>query len=324
MRRVDPQNVIKPAHLEPGDTIGIIAPASPPRDPDAIDCGVAWLEQLGFRVKLAKHVRARAGFLAGTDTERAADLMQMFADPKVKAILCVRGGYGTGRLLPLVDYGLIRRNPKVFVGHSDVTALLCAIRARANLVTFHGPMLTGAFAKANLPAFTRESFLRTIMRPEAAGSICQGYNRRTVTTLHNGVAKGELVGGNLSVLCTLIGTPYQPVFRARILFFEDVDEPPYRIDRMLTHLLNAGLLQQVAGVAVGTNKNCNEPVVTKTKEYRQTLDDVLEDRLGALNVPVVIGLPFGHGAFNATIPIGGTALLDANNADLVLTEAPVA
>ncbi len=324
MHRVNPQNLIKPPRLELGDTIGIVAPASPPCDPGVIDRAVVVLEQLGFKIKLAPHARARLGFLAGTDRDRAADLMKMFTDRKVKAILCVRGGYGTSRLLALLDYGLIRQTPKIFVGHSDVTALLCTLRTRANLVTFHGPMLAGAFAKANLPAFTTESFLRTVTRHEAPGSICHGYNRRTVTVLHDGVASGELVGGNLSVLCTLIGTPYQPVFKDRILFLEDVDEPPYRVDRLLTHLLNAGLLQQVAAVAVGLNANCVDRTARHANEYRQTLEDVLKDRLLQLGVPVVIGLPFGHVPYNATVPIGVRATLDGLSGDLILTEAAVA
>lgn len=323
MYRVNRQKLIKPARLEPGDTIGIIAPASPPRDFSAVERAVAKLEQLGFKVKLGQHVQARLGYLAGTDRERANDLMKMFIDRKVKAILCVRGGYGAGRLLPLLDYDLIRRNPKIFVGHSDITALLCALRRKANLVTFHGPMLTGGFANMNLPMFTRESFLRVLTRAEPAGSVRVGYNNRTVQVLHDGIAKGELVGGNISVLCTLIGTPYQPVFKGRILFFEDIGEPPYRVDRLLTHLLNAGLLNQITGVAIGLNVNCKDPNTTGTNEYRQTLNDVFKDRLCALDVPVVVGLPFGHVPNNATIPIGLSATLDGSSGDLILNEPAV-
>ena len=303
--------------------MGIVAPASAPPDPKTIDCAVAALEKLGFKPKLAPNARKRLGFMAGTDRERAGDLMRMFLDRRVKAIFCVRGGYGTARLLQRLDFRAIARNPKILVGHSDITALHCALLTQARLVSFHGPMLNSGFAKDDFPHFTLQSFLRTVMEPSAAGSICQGYTRRTVSILRGGAATGELVGGNLSVLCTMIGTPYQPAFNGRILFFEDVDEAPYRFDRMLTHLLNAGLLQQVAGIAVGINRNCKDPKAGKTKEYCQTLDDVLKERLRLLKVPVVTGLPFGHAPDNATLPVGVRATLDAVNGDLVITDSAV-
>ena len=314
---------IKPERLRSGDTVGIVAPASPPADSGRIDRAVAALEALGFRVKFAPNVRRRHGFLAGSDRERAGDLMRMFGDREVRAILCVRGGHGDTRLLPLLDFAAIRRQPKIFVGYSDVTALLCALRTRANLVSFHGPMLNADFVANGFPRFTRESFFRTLTQPLAPGGICQGYRAKTVRVLRGGMAAGELVGGNLSMLCATIGTPWQPSFRRKILFFEDVNEPPYRIDRMLTHLLNAGLLRQVAGVAVGLNANCNDPSAKKGGEYRQTLDDVLAERLSPLKIPVVTGLPFGHVKDNATVPVGARAVLDGRAGDLLLTAGTV-
>jgi len=241
----------------------------------------------------------------------------------VKAILCVRGGYGAARLLPLLDYHIIRANPKIFIGYSDVTSLHCALLGKANLVSFHGPMLNSDFVNERLPEFTWQSFQRTLLQPSSAGSICQGYRGKSVSILCRGRASGPLLGGNLSVLCTTLGTPYQPAFKGKILFFEDLDEPPYRFDRMLTHLLNAGMLQQVAGVAVGINKNCQDPKARRAKEYRQTVQDVLEERLLPLKVPVVTGLPFGHVPLNATLPIGVRATLDGINGDLLITEAAV-
>ena len=314
---------IKPRHLSPGETIGIVAPASAPPDPKAIDRSVAVLEGLGFKVKLAPNARKRRGFLAGSDRERAADLMKMFQDARVKAILCVRGGYGTARLLSLLDFPTIARNPKIFIGYSDITSLHCALLAKVNLVSFHGPMLNSEFVKKDLPDFTLQSFSRTLMRASAPGGICQGYKTKTVSILRRGTAAGRLIGGNLSLLCTTLGTPYQPSFKDKILFLEDLDEPPYRFDRMLTHLLNAGLLQQVAGVAVGLNKNCKDPKARTAAEYRQTLEDVLKERLLPLKVPVVAGLPFGHVRHNATLPIGVRATLDAERGDLAINEAAV-
>src|SRR5947208_10301883 len=263
--------LIKPEHLEFGDTIGIVAPASAPPEPETIDRSVQVLERLGFKVKLARNVRKRWGFLAGSDRERAADLMTMFADRKVKAIVCVRGGYGTARLLPLLDYRKIRANPKIFIGYSDITSLHCAFLTRANLISFHGPMLNSDFVKKDFPDFARQSFLKPLLQPSAPGSIRQGYKRKTVSILRCGTASGPLTGGNISLLCTTLGTPYQPSFKRSILFFEDLDEVPYRFDRMLTHLRNAGVLQQVSGIAVGINANCRDPKARQSKEYRQTL-----------------------------------------------------
>ena len=191
-----PMPCLMPARLNYGDTIGIIAPASAPPDPKNIDRSVAVLERLGFKPKLAPNVRKRWGFLAGSDRDRASDLMKMFADRKVKAIICVRGGYGTSRLLPLLDYRAIRANPKIFIGYSDITSLHCAFLVKSNLVSFHGPMLNSDFVKQDLPDFTLQSFLKTLMQPSAPGSIRDGYKRKTVTILRRGIVSGPLMGGN--------------------------------------------------------------------------------------------------------------------------------
>jgi muramoyltetrapeptide carboxypeptidase len=314
---------ILPQRLHPGDVVGLVAPASAPPDAKDVDRAVAALEEMGFKPKLGLHARKRHGFLAGNDSERASDLMRMFADRKVNGIFCLRGGYGTARLLPLLDYQLIRNNPKVFAGFSDITSLHCAFLKKCNLLTFHGPMAASQLADKDYPAFSRNRFLAMLTKPAAGGSICKGYAKKAVEILGPGKVSGELIGGNLSVLCTLIGTPFQPSFRGRILFFEDVDEKPYRIDRMLTHLLNAGVLQQIAGVAVGVSPGCEDPKAKDTREYRQTLEDVLKERLLPLKIPVVIGLPFGHGPYHATLPVGGRATLDAANGDLLLTSPAV-
>ncbi len=317
--------LIRPQHLSPGATLGLIAPASAPPDPRTIDRSIGVLEQLGFKVKLAPNVRSRHGYLAGTDRDRANDLMQMFRDRRVHGILCVRGGYGTARLLPLLDYGVIRDHAKVFVGYSDITSLHCAFLTKANLISFHGPMLNSDLNSAELPDFTRQSFLRALSRPLTLGerspvSISQGYRRKTVKILRGGVARGQLIGGNLTLLGTTIGTPWQPPFRDRILFLEDLSEQPYRFDRMLTHLLNCGLLQQVAGIAIGLNADCEDPRAKRAKEYRQTLEDVLKERLLPLKIPVVTGLPFGHVPHNATLPVGAQVTLDAERGDLLISQ----
>jgi muramoyltetrapeptide carboxypeptidase len=320
MSRIRP---VKPARLCFGDVVGIIAPASAPPDPKTIDLSAEALKKLGFKPKFSRNLRKRLGFLAGNDRERAADLMAMFADKKAKAIICVRGGYGSGRLCSTLDFELICQHPKILIGYSDITSLHCAFLKKANLVSFHGPMLNAELSTADLPDFTLESLLKTVMEAVPAGSIRAGFSGKTVSVIRGGRANGDLIGGNLSVLCTTLGTPYQPDFKNKILFLEDISEKPYRLDRMLTHLANAGLLQQVAGVAVGINHDCADPHANKLKEFRQTMTDVLEERLTPLKVPVVIGLPFGHQPWNATLPVGVRAELDGNNGDLIIVEPAV-
>jgi muramoyltetrapeptide carboxypeptidase len=318
-----PNGLLRPPRLEPGDCVGIAAPASPPPDPKAVDRALEQVERLGFKPHLSRHVRVRQGFLAGTDRERAADLMSLFTNRRVRGIVCLRGGYGTARLVDRLDYALIRRNPKVFAGYSDITLLHCLLAARAKLVTFHAPMLNEGLGGARFPAFSNASFLRNVCVAAPSGSIRSGEDGNTVSIVRRGVAEGRLVGGNLSVLTTALGTPFQPRFRDAILAIEDIGEKPYRLDRLLTHLLNAGLLAQVAGVAVGTFQDCEDPGAEKAAEYRQTVADVLKERLQPLGVPVVTGLPFGHQPLNATLPLGLRARLDANRGDLIITEAAV-
>ena len=315
-------DLVKPERLRPSDVIGIVAPASAPDNPEDFDRYTRALENRGFKSKLAPNARKRFGYLSGDDASRASDLMGMFADPEVKAIICARGGYGSARLLGMLDYHLIKKHPKIFVGFSDITSLHCAIQTHSQLVTFHGPTLNTAVT-AEGPEFTVQSLLKTVTQPTPPGSICDSDARKGVSILRGGTATGPLVGGNLSVLGTMLGTPYQPRFAGTIFFFEDVDEEPYRIDALLTQLLNAGLLQQVAGVAIGTNKNCIDPAAATSKEYRQTVTDVLKDRLLPLGVPVVTGLPFGHVPNNATLPMGLQAILDGESGDLVINEAAV-
>jgi muramoyltetrapeptide carboxypeptidase len=226
-------------------------------------------------------------------------------------------------LLPLLDYDRIRAHPKVFVGYSDITSLHFALLKKSKLVTFHGPMVNSDFIREKFPPFTLESFLRNVTNAEPSGSIAQGKNPSTVTVIRAGVASGTLIGGNLSLICTMLGTPYQPPFRGKILFLEDIEEPPYRFDRLLTHLLNCGVLQQVAGIAIGTNANCEDPKAKGSREYRQSLADVLTDRLRTLGVPVLSGLPFGHVPFNATLPIGVHATIHTGKRDLIINQPAV-
>ena len=317
------RTLLKPERLCFGDTVGLIVPASPPPDPKAVDRAVEALERYGFKPKPGKHVRERHGFLAGDDRDRAADIMEMFADKQVKAIICLRGGYGSARLLGRLDYEVIRRNVKIFSGFSDITSLHCAFAKKVGMISIHAPMLNGGLQAKDLPEFTRASFFRTVMEAAPSGSIVSGLEKKSVSIVCSGVAEGTLIGGNLSVLCAAIGTPFEPSFKDKILFFEDIGEQPYRLDRMLTHLLNAGILKQLAGVAVGINRDCEDTKDSKRDEYRQTAADVMKERLSDLAVPVLTGLPFGHVALNATIPVGTRARLDADNGDLIILESAV-
>jgi muramoyltetrapeptide carboxypeptidase len=314
--------LLKPPRLCFGDTVGVVAPASPPPDPKAVDRAAEALERYGFKPRLGKHVRERHGFLAGDDRERAADIMEMFADKQVKAIICLRGGYGSARLLARLNFAAIRRDAKIFSGFSDITSLHCAF-AKAGLVSLHAPMLNGGLQARDVPEFTRASFFRTVMEAQPPGSITAGLKKENISIVRGGIAEGALIGGNLSVLCAALGTPFEPSFKGKILFLEDIGEKPYRLDRMLTHLLNAGILQQLSGVAVGVNRDCEDSKDPDQPEYRQTSADVIKERLSELGVPVVSGLPFGHVDLNATIPVGARARLDGNNGDLIVLEAAV-
>lgn len=316
--------ITKPFRLSFGDVVGIIAPASPPPSPAVIDQAVAAVEALGFRPQLGANVRKRSGFLAGTDRQRASDLMRMFANPKVRAIFSLRGGYGCSRLLPLLDFDLIRRNPKILVGYSDISSLHCALWARARLVTFHGPMLNSDLIKPGLPGYTKDTLLRALMSPEPLGEIISRLPKPSkVHALREGTASGRLLGGNLTLVTCAVGTPFEVRFKDAIFFFEELDELPYRVDRMLTQLLNAGALQGVVGIAIGTNRKCEDPKAATTSEYRQTLEDVFRDRLLPLKVPVLSHLPFGHVPLNATLPLGIRATLDARAGNLVIEDSAV-
>lgn len=317
------KSLLKPERLNFGDTIGIIAPASAPPDPKAIDRAVIALEGYGFKVRLAKNVRARLGFIAGTDRARAEDVMAMFADKKVKAIHCLRGGYGVTRMLERLDFSVIARNPKIFSGYSDITGLHLAIQKFSKFVSFHAPMVNGALAAPDVPEFTKKSFFRAVMEAKPPGSISAGCPENKIEILRRGMAEGELIGGNLSLLCALLGTPFAPSFKGKILFFEDVSERPYRLDRMLTQLLNAGVFSQVIGVAVGVNHDCDDKKKNPSVEYEQSAADVIRERLATLRVPIVTGLPFGHVDLNATLPCGARAVLDGKKGDLIITEAAV-
>jgi muramoyltetrapeptide carboxypeptidase len=322
-------------------TIGIIAPASAARDPLHVDHAMAGIEALGFQVKPGRHIRDRHGFLASSDANRLADLHRMFADKKVDGIMCLRGGYGTGRLVDSIDYELVGANPKVFIGFSDITMLNLAFLRKCKLVSFNGPMAASTFADTAPSRFCVSSFLRTVGHAEPAGSIWQGHDDRNFRVIRPGRAEGRLTGGNLSLMAASVGTPFEMQTRGCIVFMEEVDEKPYRIDRMLTQLLSAGKLSDAAGIVIGRNvpdKDFAEAEAKATKTAKRTvkplprklpadfeplMDDIFYDRLHGLGIPVITGLPFGHIDDYATLPLGIQASMDTQSGDLVIEESAV-
>ena len=311
--------VLKPKRLSSGDQIAIITPASPPFTDDVVDRAATMIRSWGYTPKLSKNVRKRTGFLAGTDKQRKEDLVSAFKDKKTKAILCVRGGYGTARLLNSIPWNILKSNPKILIGCSDITALHLSFMHRIKLLSFHGPM-PQSLVQDTCPTFTSASLQRALKGgANSLGTICSGYDdKKTINVLRSGRASGSLIGGNLSMICSLLGTGFLPSFKGKILCLEEVSEAPYRIDRMLTQLHLSGILDQVSGIALGIFSECEYPPSNGPK--KQTLQEVLKERLGSLKIPIVYGLPFGHIPNNATLPMGAKAVLDGKNGDLQIVE----
>jgi muramoyltetrapeptide carboxypeptidase len=287
-----------PSLLKPGDTLGVVAPASP-FDKDLFDAGIRVLEEMGFNLFVHKDIYDRNGYLAGSDRHRADHLMRVFNDPGLDGIICARGGYGAMRTLPFLDAERIAENPKVFVGFSDITALLSFLSARCRMVCFHGPTIT-TLGKGE--PITRDQLYSVLTQPLPM-SITAG----PAWVIRHGSAQGHFLCGNLTLLCHLTGTAFQPDYTGAILLFEDQGEAPYRIDRMLTQMRLAGCFDGVAGVALGTFKNCG----TKTEIHA-----IFADILDGLEIPVVAGFEVGHTDVNLTVPVGATAQLESDSGTL--------
>ena len=310
--------MLKGKRLAIGDTIGVIGPASPVREEGSLERAIAYLKELGFKVKLGESAGARYGHLSGTDEVRARDLNAMFADPQVDAILCTRGGYGTMRILDRLDYDLIRANPKLFIGFSDITALHIAFQEKCGLATVHGPMATRW--SAEFPdGFTRPAFERVVMRPEPAGELINAPDYPARATVNPGSAEGILVGGNLSLIAGTIGTPYEINTKDRILFIEEVGERTYCVDRMMTQLRLAGKFDDCAGVVFGDFCDC--PV--EYPEFGLTLEQVIRDCAAPCGKPMFTGLQAGHVSPKLTLPLGVRVRMDADACSLTILEGAV-
>lgn len=296
----------KPPRLRAGEVIGIVAPASPMKD-EYLQKGCEYLERLGYRVKLGHAVNRERGYLAGTDTQRADDLNAMFRDPQVKAIFCARGGYGSPRLLRLLDYQAMARHPKIFVGYSDITSIQLAMLQHAGLVTFSGPMVAAEMGQNRMDAFTEENFWKVLTEPQPLGQL-RRPDRKRYHPIQKGKVEGRLIGGCLSLMSPIVGTPHMPEISGSILFVEDIGEEPYRVDRYFVHFRESGLLRQVGGFVVGQMIDCTPAKDDPTPSL--TLDQVIKDFIKPLSVPALSGLDYGHGNVKYTMPIGVRAALE--------------
>ena len=315
--------LLKPRRLQPGDLVGVVAPATATYQQVELDIVRESLEALGLKVRVGPHVLNRYGSLAGADRDRAADINAFFSDRDVRAVIPTRGGWGSARLLPHLDFDTIRRNPKIILGYSDITALLNSIHARTGLVTFHGPNGGGRWDAWSLDWTKRVLFgaeAATFTNPKTSNDrnvLTQIDNRtRTITP---GKARGRLLGGNLSVLTGILGSPYVPDFTGAILFLEDVEEQPYRVDRMMTSLKLAGIFDRVRGVVFGTCSDCNP-----SAGYASfTLEEILNDHLKPLKVPAWQGAMIGHNMPQWTLPVGVEVEIDAAGGTLTMMEPAV-
>lgn len=314
--------VIKPPRLRPGDVIGLVNPAGVIFSQEDVDLAKEKIVELGLQVKEGEHLLDRYGYLAGQDEDRARDLMNMFQDPEVNGMVALRGGWGCARILPLLDFRLIRKNPKLLMGYSDITSLLLALHARTGLVTFHGPVGTSTWNGFSTDyvrrmLFDAEPVLMQNPDPEAVNA--GETPRNQVITIQSGIAQGKILGGNLSVLTSMAGSSYLPDFRDAVLFVEEVGEEPYRVDRMLTQLKIAGILDDISGFVFGKCTRC-EP---EAPNASLSLMQVLDDHIKPLGIPAWYGAMIGHIADKFTMPLGVRAEIDADRGEIRLLEPAV-
>ncbi len=317
--RRDELPVVRPPRLREGDTVGLVAPAGYVSEAQ-LERSIRNLNGLGFRVKYTDKLLARHGSFAGDDETRARELENMFADPVVRGIFCVRGGWGSARILPYLDFEIIKWNPKPFIGFSDITALSYAMFIKTGLVTFHGVNSATSFNE-----YTTVNFKKVLVHPAPNTPLYTADEERTeseyeVRVIRSGVAAGRLVGGNLSIMVTMLGTPYDIDTRGKLIFIEEVREEPYRVDRMLTHLRKVGKFDGAAGVVLGVFRGCH-PRNEDSPGF--SLHEVLYDRLHDLGIPVIYGMSFGHIVNKLTFPVGIRAELNTVYKKVTLLEKAV-
>nr|WP_275941020.1 LD-carboxypeptidase [Tepidanaerobacter syntrophicus] len=309
-------NVVKPKALKKGDTIGVVAPSGFSEESN-LNKAKAILENEGYIVKCGKSCYEKYGYLAGHDEIRAEDINLMFQNPEIDAVFCMKGGYGAPRILDRIDYESISKNPKIFIGYSDITALHIPFVQKSGLVTFHGPMLTSDFLSKEFFEQAFRDMLRALTTPEPLGKIKAPPMCPKEEMLVAGSAEGTTIGGNLSLIAASLGTPYEIDTKQKLLLLEDVDEEPYSIDRMLTQLRLAGKLEEASGIVLGQFTNCNP----KEPENSLTLDEIFCDILVPLGKPIIENVCFGHGPYKYTLPLGVKARIDQEETAFIVEES---
>ena len=303
--------MIRPKPLKIGDKIGLIGASSPVKQ-ERIESSIKAMEDLGFEVTLGESCRGCHGFLSGSDELRAKDINDMFEDKSIKGIFAIRGGYGASRLLDMLDYNMIKKNPKVFAGYSDVTALHSVFNERCKLITFHTPMASTEFYKGT-DDYTMNYFKKNIFSDEPLG-ILKNPEGQEIKTLVHGKAKGKLVGGNLSLVVSSMGTPYELDTKGKILFLEDVDEYPYKIDRMLLQLKQCGKFKDAAGIILGAWTDCK----ANEGDNSLSLMEVFEELVKTENKPTIYNLACGHCMPTMSLPVGATVKINSKNNEILV------
>lgn len=309
-------SVVKPHRLKRGDTVMLVTPGSFIGD-ESLQKAIQNLENMGLKVQLSEHIRAKKGYTAGTVEQRVADLHQAFANPEIKAVWCARGGYGCAQLLPHLDFDLIRKNPKILIGFSDITILLHAVTLKTGLTTFHGPVGSSEFSP-----YTRKWLQKTLFAPsdKLTMSISEDkINGLDPYTIRPGKAQGILYGGNLTLLASAVGTPWMPDFRGKLVFMEEIGEKPYRIDRMITQIQQGTNIHEAAGIVLGHFTDCEADNGDLSLSLKQTLYSAFE----FFKKPIGYGYTWGHIDQMTTLPIGLEAAIDTHDFSLTLLESPV-
>ena len=309
-------SLVIPKSLKKGDTVALIS-ASGATPTERLEPAIEAVEKLGFNVVVGETCRTRHGYLAGSDALRAKELNDMFANPVIDGIFCIRGGYGATRILPMLDLEMIKNNPKVFAGYSDVTALHIVFNQQCGFVTYHTPMPSTEFIKPDMDDYSWNYFINNVTNTDWKNYLLENKTGEQMTTLVPGTATGVLAGGNLSLVAASLGTPYAIDLAGKILFLEDIDENVQRIDRMLTQLKLTGQLDQCAGIILGAWTDCG-PLDTKNPENNLTLEQVFDELLAPLQIPIVANVTCGHVLPTMSLPLGKSVTLDATNQKIVV------
>ncbi len=312
------QKIIKPKALKKGDTIGVVSPASKPGNEENYFKGIKYLEQLGYSVKSGKYNLSIHGYLAGDDDARLEDLNKMFADPEVKAIICSRGGYGAPRILHRLNYDLIRKNPKIFVGYSDITALNLGLLARAGLVSFSGPMVAVEMGQG-IHNFSEKSLWDCLTNANNQ-IVLKNPNDIKIKIIKEGKAEGHLIAGCISVFSAILGGSYMPDLEGAILVVEDIGEVPYRLDRYFAQMRLAGILDKINGLILGQFIDC---VPSENGTSSLTTEEVIQDYTKDLDIPVIANFAYGHGSVKLTLPIGVNAEINTATQSVRILENPI-